>query len=169
MRYFKIIDAFENDEYSHRIYSCLREDFKWSDDDAELVAGYTVDWVCDEDGVPDYDAEPKWYFWKAGWEDELELEWFDDKDAAYERLVQYKAELEEKAENDTALTLSIEKSQDWEEFRKEFALNSWSETFDMIYRYAEKSANKVELVKNLNKRIMELRNYNTAKILDTLA
>lgn len=109
MRHYKIIKAFENEAYSHHLYSCLREDFEFSDEDAECVAGYTVNWKCDEDGVPDYDADPEWYFWKAGWEDEMELEWFGDKDAAYNRLKQYMAELERAA---AILNLEVEREDD---------------------------------------------------------
>ena len=97
MKHYKIFQAFENDAYSHHLYSCPRADFSFSDDDAECVAGYTVDWKRDEYGELDYDADPKWYFWKAGWEDELDLEWFDDKDAAHEHLKQYMVELENAA------------------------------------------------------------------------
>ena len=100
MKYFKIFSAFENDEYSHHLYSCPRKDFCWYDDDAVCEAGYTVNWKT-EDGTcytEDDDEEPEcnYYFWIAGWEDDLDLEWFDTKDEAYDRLVSYKEELESK-------------------------------------------------------------------------
>ena len=177
MRHYKIIDAFENDEYSHRLYSCLREDFKHYDDDAVCVAGYTVDWVCDEDGVPDYDQEPKWYFWKAGWEDELELEWFDDKDAAYERLEQYMAELEREAVAlESAIeTIELEHHDDFTEFRKWARKNgltdgSYSQTMDLAITWSEedKTMTPDEIFKGLNKRVLAYNNKETEKILDTL-
>ena len=177
MRHYKIISAFENDEYSHHLYSCLRKDFHFSDKDAECVAGYTVDWVCDEDGVPDYDKEPKWYFWKAGWEDELELEWFDNKDAAYERLEQYKTELEREAvEREAAiLILEVEREADFTEFskwahKKGLTDGDYRRTIDLAIKWSEEdnTIKQDEIFKGLNKHIIAYENKETEKILDKL-
>lgn len=177
MRHYKIIDAFENDAYSHRLYSCLREDFKFSDDDAECVAGYTVSWKCDEDGEPDYDADPEWYFWKAGWEDEMDLEWFDDKDAAYDRLEQYKAELEREAvEREAAIeSIELEHHDDFTEFRKwarkkGLTDGGYGQTIDLAITWSEedKTLTANEIFKGLNKRVLAYDNKETEKVLDLL-
>lgn len=177
MRHYKIIDAFENDAYSHHLYSCLREDFNFSDDDAECVAGYTVSWVLDEDGEPDYDQDPQWYFWKAGWEDEFELEWFDDKDAAYDRLEQYKAELEREAvEREAAiLNLEVEREDDFNEFskwaqKKGLTDGDYRRTIDLAIKWSEEdnTLKQDEIFKGLNKHVIAYENKETEKILDTL-
>ena len=177
MRHYKIISAFENDAYSHHLYSCLRDDFKFSDEDAECVAGYTVDWEYDEDGEPDYDVDPKWYFWKAGWEDELELEWFDDKDAAYNRLEQYKAELEQEAlEREEAIENLIEREDDFTEFhkwahKKGLTDGSHLQTVDLAIKWSEEdnTLKPNEIFKGLNKHILAYNNKETEKIISTLA
>ena len=176
MRHYKIINAFENDAYSHHLYSCLREDFHFRDDDAECVAGYTVDWQCTEDGEPDYDADPEWYFWKAGWEDELELEWFDTKDAAYERLEQYKAELEREAlEREAAIEELVERVDDFTEFRtwahkKGLTDGSYSKTVDLAIKWAEEdnTLKPNEIFKGLCKHIITYNNQETMKAIDVL-
>ena len=176
MRHYKIISAFENDAYSHHLYSCLREDFKFTDDDAECVAGYTVDWKYNEDGEPDYDADPRWYFWKAGWEDELELEWFDNKDAAYERLEQYKAELEHEAlEREAAIEELVEREDDFTEFRtwahkKGLTDGSYSKTVDLAIKWSEEdnTLKSNEIFKGLSKHILAYNNQETMKAIDVL-
>lgn len=185
MRYYKMIDRFAGWKYTKVVFSCTREDFKHYDEDARLEAGYDVELydaegncVCPEDADCEDDTiTERYYFWKAGWEDELELEWFDDEDDALARLEQYMKELEEESEKDCAAVLEIEKghSQDWDEFRKALSLNrdgSWkgttyAEVFDTAFSIAEEEG-RDGLLQKVNRRTMKVRQALTETAIDRL-